>query len=63
MPLFVPSRLLSSLGVSRTLNASDWCALQEVLCKSLDTIQYVFVTCLGDGHLERYFMHFIAHFS
>jgi len=32
--------LLSSLWVSRTGSASDWCALQEVLYKCLDTIQY-----------------------
>src|SRR6218665_2072486 len=33
-------RLLSSLWVSRTGSASDWCALQEVLYKCIDTIQY-----------------------
>ena len=37
---FVLSRLLSSLGVSRTGSASDWCALQEALYKCIDTIQY-----------------------
>ena len=40
MPLFVLSRLLSSLWVSRTGSASDWCALQEALYKFIDTIQY-----------------------
>ena len=30
--------LLSSLWVSHTGSASDWCALQEVLCKCIDTI-------------------------
>src|SRR6218665_1937519 len=34
------SRLLSSLWVSRTGSASDWCALQEALYKCIDTIQY-----------------------
>ena len=29
-----------SLWVSRTGTASDWCALQEVLYKCIDTIQY-----------------------
>src|SRR6218665_74371 len=32
--------LLSSLWVSHTGSASDWCALQEALCKCIDTIQY-----------------------
>ena len=40
MPIFVLSRLLSSLWVSRTGSASDWCALQEALYKCIDTIQY-----------------------
>ena len=44
MPLFVLSRLLSSLGVSRTESASDWCGLQEALYNCIDTtyntIQY-----------------------
>src|SRR6218665_2503460 len=40
VPLFVLSRLLSSLWVSRTGRASDWCALQEALYKCIDTIQY-----------------------
>src|SRR6218665_874828 len=43
VPLFVLSRLLSSLWVSRTGSASDWCALQEALykCKiQYNTIQY-----------------------
>src|SRR6218665_1031814 len=38
--LFVLSRLLSSLWVSCTGSASDWCALQEALYKYIDTIQY-----------------------
>ena len=42
VPLFVLSRLLCSLWVSRTESASDWCALQEAeaLYKCIDTIQY-----------------------
>jgi len=40
VPLSVLSRLLSSLWVSRTGSASDWCALQEALYKCIDTIQY-----------------------
>src|SRR6218665_237923 len=32
--------LLSSLWVSRTGSTSNWCALQEALYKSIDTIQY-----------------------
>ena len=40
MPLFVLSRLLSSLWVSHTGSASDWCAPQEALYKCIDTIQY-----------------------
>src|SRR6218665_3312008 len=40
VPLFVLSRLLSSLWVSHTGSASDWCALQEALYKCIDTIQY-----------------------
>src|SRR6218665_443107 len=40
VPLFVLSRLLSSLWVSRTGSASDWCALQEALYKCIDPIQY-----------------------
>src|SRR6218665_4111624 len=43
VPLFVPSRLLSSLWVSHTGIASDWCALQEALYKCIDTIQYAFM--------------------
>src|SRR6218665_3657193 len=38
--LFVLSRLLSSLWVSRAGSAYDWCALQEALYKCIDTIQY-----------------------
>ena len=41
VPLFVLSRLLSSLWVSRTGSVSDWCALQEALDKCIDTIQYI----------------------
>ena len=43
-------RLLSSLRVSRTLSASDWCALQAVPNKCIDTIQYTIqlVCCLID---------------
>src|SRR6218665_3966619 len=37
---FVLSRLLSSVWVSCTGSASDWCALQEALYKCIDTIQY-----------------------
>jgi len=40
VPLFILSKLLSSLFVSRTGSASDWCALQEALYKCIDTIQY-----------------------
>src|SRR6218665_1605929 len=43
VPLFVLSRLLSSLWVSRTESASDWCALPEALYKCIyihDTIQF-----------------------
>src|SRR6218665_4112447 len=43
VPLFVLSRLLSFLWVSRTVSASDWCALQEALYKCIDTIQYNFI--------------------
>src|SRR6218665_3027467 len=32
--------MFSSLWVSRTGSASDFCALQEALCKCIDTIQY-----------------------
>src|SRR6218665_2291144 len=38
--LFVLSRLLSSLWVSCTGNASDWFELQEALYKCIDAIQY-----------------------
>src|SRR6218665_3462859 len=37
VPLFILSRLLSSLWVSRSGSASDWCALQEALYKCIDT--------------------------
>ena len=32
--------IFSSIWVSRTGSASDWCALQEALYKCIDTIQY-----------------------
>src|SRR6218665_1621075 len=32
--------LLSSLWISRTGSASDWCSLQEALYKCIDTIIY-----------------------
>src|SRR6218665_3365971 len=41
VPLFVLSRLLSSLWVSRTGSTSDWCALQGALYKCIDTIKYI----------------------
>src|SRR6218665_1287478 len=44
VPLFVLSRLLSSLWVSRTGIASDWCALQKALYKCIDTIQYKYIS-------------------
>jgi len=45
VPLFVLSKLFSSLWVSRNGSASDWCALQEALYKCIDTIQYnAFIT-------------------
>ena len=40
VPPFVLSRLLSSVWVSRIGSASDWCALQEALYKSIDIMQY-----------------------
>jgi len=40
MATTIPLPLLSSLWVSRTGSASDWCALQEALYKCIDTIQY-----------------------
>src|SRR6218665_3871838 len=51
MPLFVLSRLLSSLWVSRTGSASDWCELQEALHKCIDTIQYN-TTIHTDTHIH-----------
>src|SRR6218665_3032400 len=39
--LFVLSRLLSSLWVSRTGSVCDWCALQEALYKCIDTIHTI----------------------
>jgi len=38
--LYNTATLLSSLRVSRTGSAIDWCALQEELYKCIDTIQY-----------------------
>src|SRR6218665_1029712 len=38
VPLFIRSRLLSSVGVSRTGSASDWCALQEALYKCINVM-------------------------
>src|SRR6218665_1862303 len=40
-----PSILLSSLWVSHTGSASDWCALQEALYKCINTIQYNISHC------------------
>ena len=37
---FLHELLLSSLWVSRTGSASDWCALQEALYTCIDTIPY-----------------------
>jgi len=34
------SFLSQTLWVSRTVSASGWCALQEALCKCIDTVQY-----------------------
>src|SRR6218665_2159609 len=39
VPLFVLSRLLSSLWVSRTGSASDCCAQQEALYACIDSLQ------------------------
>ena len=50
MALFVLSRLLSSLWVSRTGSSSDWCALQEALYKCIDTIQYKGYMRKTDSH-------------
>src|SRR6218665_2506258 len=38
--LFVLSKLLSSLWISRTGSDFDWCVLQEALYKCKDAIQY-----------------------
>src|SRR6218665_1147072 len=38
--IFCISSLLSSLWVSRTGSASDWCALEDALYKCIDTIQF-----------------------
>jgi len=38
MYIVITKYLLSSLWVSRTGSASDWCALQEALYKCIDTI-------------------------
>src|SRR6218665_576354 len=40
VPNFVLSRLLSSLYVSRTGSASDWCTLQVALYKCTYTLKY-----------------------
>jgi len=44
-----PKRPLSSLWVSRTGSASDWCALQETLHECIDrpTIQYNTLIIMG----------------
>src|SRR6218665_3619209 len=53
--------LLSSLWVSCTGSTSDWCALQEVLYKCIDTIQYAHPTyvLIGSGKVGSYiiFLH------
>src|SRR6218665_952518 len=54
VPLFVLSRLLSSLWVSRTGSTSDWRALQEVLYKCIDTIQYNKSICLIAVHISNF---------
>jgi len=38
--------MLSSLWVSRTGSASDWCALQEALYKCIDSIQCDTIQCV-----------------
>src|SRR6218665_3673127 len=44
--LFVLSRLLASLWVSRTGSASDWCALQEALYKCINSkYNTILATC------------------
>jgi len=53
VPLFVLSRLLSSLWVLRTGSASDWYALQEALYKCIDTIQYNTVTVHWKLHIDK----------
>ena len=46
--------MLSSLRVSRTGSASDWCALQEALYKCIDTIQYnMLAKLVKEGHLVK----------
>ena len=42
---FVLSKLLSSLWVSHTGSAPDWCVMREALYKSINTIQYTYNTC------------------
>src|SRR6218665_2863436 len=53
--------LLSSLWVSCTGSTSDWCALQQVLYKCIDTIQYAHPTyvLIGSGKVGSYiiFLH------
>ena len=52
LPLFVLSRLLSSPWVSCTGSASDWCAKQEALYKSIDTIQYMILQQDSSTYLQ-----------
>ena len=47
VPLFISSRLLSSLWVYCAGSTSDWCALQEALYKCIDTIQGVCFCAVG----------------
>jgi len=49
--LAVYTLILCSLWVSRTgSTSSDWCALQEALCKCVNTIQNNIYVC--DGQLD-----------
>src|SRR6218665_3493932 len=54
VPLFVLSRLLSSLWVSSTGSASDSCALQEALCKCILYCIYciVFIHSCSASHMQ-----------
>ena len=54
------SSLLSSLWVSRTGSASDWCALQEALYKCIDTIQYAISSTSGFCDKERRYVKRLA---